>query len=362
MKPISKLFFAALLALPSFTAWANGDALSFKSVDKVPGERLISALYYGGYVWLNYAKLGLIRIEPKTMQMGKLDSYGDDQVLITDGGDAIYLADANDASGSLVIYRMAGADSVSMIGKIPLTQHESFLGIFDCKGSVCIVTDQHLYVGSSGGFKILQVNMNGDFGFGGYTFGASTTNASIYVGFDRGEWGGGLYRIDINSGKAEAIESKESGGCEGLLKTACSPVTFVKRDPADGKCVLAATGLAHLGMTMGGYFRVCDDVIQPIFTQSCDTPTVGGHQVHEDNCYAVFSVTLTKDDAWLSTSEGLVRIAVDGQATTQQYPKLADFNGLPLSRDLPGFWIMTTDANWGYSTSGYTPIIVAVPN
>lgn len=335
-------------------------ALSFPSIEKVPGPRLISALYFDGYVWLNYAKLGIIRIDSKTMQLQKLDSYGDDLVSISDGGDNYYLSDTNRASGFINIYRIQDANHVTFVGRIPLDQEVQLLGIFDCENTICVITNQQLYVKRMDGFATLQIRSNANFSFGGYSFGASTSNGDIYVGFDRGEWGGGLYKINIPSGKVESIESDEKDSCDGLLKTACSPVTFVHRDPTDNKCVLAATGLAHLFMTMGGYFQVCGDILKPIFTRACDTK-LGSKTVHEDNCYAIFSVALYEKAAWLATSDGLIKISSNGEISSIAYPKLTSFQGLPLSREIPGFWIMTTDANWGYSTSGYTPLIVSVP-
>lgn len=359
MKVMDRLLFGIALLTASITAEADTIQLIFKPVDTVPGPRLISAVNFANYVWLNYSALGVERIDPKAMALERLDSFGADAVSIAYGGNAFYLTDTTTTTGSLDIYRLKDAAHAELAGKLPLTQGARTLGVLDCGATLCVVTSKNLYVGRENGFKVLQLVGDTNFSFGGYTFGASTSDGEIYVGFDRGEWGGGLYKIDLTSGDVEPIQSGEEDFCEGLLKTACSPVTFVQRDSENGKCVLVATGLVHFD-SMGSYLRVCGEKIETLFTHSCDF-LVGAKTIHTDNCYAVFGVSTTGSSTWLSTSKGLIKLDSKGNSSIEEYPKLSDFHGLALSRDIPGLWVMTTDANAGYSVSGYTPLIVSVP-
>jgi len=81
---------------------------------------------------------------------------------------------------------------------------------------------------------------------------------SIYVGFDVGEWGGGLQQVDLNAGVVTNIERRDTKNpCDGPLNRECDPVTGVIPDPQNRECVLASVGLVHLGISNGRILRVC---------------------------------------------------------------------------------------------------------
>src|SRR5262249_11022002 len=67
------------------------------------------------------------------------------------------------------------------------------------------------------------------------------TPTSIFVGFNGGEWGGGLQRIDRNTGEVVPVERNETGElCGGPLNAACDPVNGIATSPWDPNCVVVA--------------------------------------------------------------------------------------------------------------------------
>jgi hypothetical protein len=97
----------------------------------------------------------------------------------------------------------------------------------------------------------------------------------LYGGSDGGEFGGGAFLIDLKSGQYEPIERRDSNNlCAGPLNTECSPVTGLVPDPARTDCVLASTGLEHMGGIDGAILRLCGHKVD-VVSQTSLAPTLG---------------------------------------------------------------------------------------
>lgn len=180
----------------------------------------------------------------------------------------------------------------------------------------------------------------------------------IYVGFNTGEWGGGLQEIDIKTGVVTNVERRDTKElCAGPLNSACDPVTGLIPDPQNKECVLAAVGLVHM-MSHGRILRVCGKEVSVVFEKSwmVDDVLFKNAKMSE----AFFGLIASADGSfWGLTSEALYRFGADG-TKKEEYPlpKLAPVSGIYLTRELPGVIVVRTDANWAVSLSGYTPLII----
>ncbi len=87
--------------------------------------------------------------------------------------------------------------------------------------------------------------------------GATASGRYIYVGYNYGEWGGGLTRIDAESGAVKPIDFKGRWA---------SNINAVIPDPADTDCVLVALGLIHFD-SLGEIARVCGDTLTHVFAE-----------------------------------------------------------------------------------------------
>src|SRR5262249_29218718 len=87
------------------------------------------------------------------------------------------------------------------------------------------------------------------------------------VGLERGEWGGGLQRIDRRTGAVTTVESNASGElCGGPLNSDCDPVTAMVASPFGRDCVIAAVGLLHL-TSHGRLVEVCGASVRRLFAR-----------------------------------------------------------------------------------------------
>lgn len=182
----------------------------------------------------------------------------------------------------------------------------------------------------------------------------------IYIGLDLGEWGGGLQRIEGETGAVSDIESTEQGpDKEGLLSESLDPVTGLLADPDDGDCVLAATGLSHMGMANGRLLKVCRGRVG-LALEIPFAIEINNRSIPQSMPF--FGMAAGRSgEVWLVTYGALYRLSspVDAHPTKIELPPLTRFGGLYMNRDTAGVVILRTDVNWARSVSGYTPLVVS---
>jgi hypothetical protein len=195
---------------------------------------------------------------------------------------------------------------------------------------------------------------------GGYqeTAGTPLAGDSVYLGFNNGEWGGGLQRVELRTGVVTNVERRDTKElCAGPLNSACDPVTGVIPDPRNKDCILAAVGLVHM-FSHGRILRVCGKDASLIFEKTHTLDVLNGHELKVTEAF--FGLTLATDGGfWAITSEKLYHFGADGTEKEEcALPELKPVSGIYLSRELPGVIVVRTDTNWAVSVSGYTPILI----
>jgi len=183
----------------------------------------------------------------------------------------------------------------------------------------------------------------------------------IYVGFNVGEWGGGLQQVDLRTGAVTDVERRDTKDlCGGPLNRDCDPVTGVIPDPQNKECVLASVGLVHMGHSNGRILRVCDSRVTLLSEILIPGDKDKGNDDKWGRTEAFYGLAPSADDGfWGITYRALYLFDAAGNKK-QEYtlPKLESVSGIRLSKALPQVIVLQTDVNWAVSTSGYTPLVV----
>jgi len=171
------------------------------------------------------------------------------------------------------------------------------------------------------------------------TLAATNDGSSIYVGWNAGEWGGRLERIDTGTGL--------------VTSRITSPVTGLTADPQHPACTLAAFGLSHLGMTTGQLARVCGDSETTVLKHAVGDAAAGQSE-------PFFGIAADGDTVWAVSASALYRLTPKGQDSfpVGEWVWLSD---LKVTRPAPGALLVLTDLNRHFSMSGSTPLVVAAP-
>jgi len=186
---------------------------------------------------------------------------------------------------------------------------------------------------------------------------------SIFVGFNNGEWGGGLQRIGRQTGEVSAIESNTSGQlCGGPLNTDCDPVNGIAAEPWKPECIAVAVGLVHMA-PHGRIVEVCGDVVRGLYIKPHGQQPPENEVTRErDEPFSTVAFFELKAGGagtlWAAGIDGIYQIGPEGLMQSTPLPKFKQVDGLSVSFDLPDVVVVLTDVNRRSSLSGSVPILI----
>ena len=187
------------------------------------------------------------------------------------------------------------------------------------------------------------------------------TPNNVYVGINAGEWGGGLRRIDRQTGAVSLIARNSSGAlCDGPLNSNCDPVTGIASDPWDQRCVVIAIGLEHF-TSHGRIDEVCGDSVRSVYYKkhvAVIRPDCKQPSGEPCETVAFFGLARQGNEILAVGNDGLYRIKRDGSANYSRLPKFVAAGQIYLSYDIPGLVLVLTDVNERRSMSGSVPLLV----
>jgi hypothetical protein len=179
----------------------------------------------------------------------------------------------------------------------------------------------------------------------------TATGDGLLVGFNIGEWGGGLRRIDRASGQISIVESKSARSiCGGPLNTDCDPVNGIAVEPWKPSCAVIAIGLVHF-MAHGSIVEVCGNTVTRLYSSA-----YGGDH---NSTVPFFGIATADANLWAVGADGIYRIAHDGVAKISSLPEFQRIGNVSVSFAVPHVVLVLTDVNQRRSVSGSAPMILA---
>ncbi|MFO1186930.1 MAG: hypothetical protein U1E87_05455 [Alphaproteobacteria bacterium] len=187
------------------------------------------------------------------------------------------------------------------------------------------------------------------------------TPQELYVGFNAGEWGGGLQRIDRRDGTIETIERNTSGElCGGPLNVSCDPVTGIAAIPWKSGCIAVSIGLVHF-LPHGGIVEVCGDKVKVLYSKPfIEEGTFCGQAKPDDPICTVafFGLARAGESLWAAGIDGIYELRNGGSERVVPLPDFKKIDGIYVSFDLPNITLVLTSVNRRRSVSGAVPILV----
>ena len=332
--------------------------------DPVLGERIAGGLVFEGRLWLVGTMAsskdrsgGLISLalanESRQVhfERGVLD--------IQKSGHDLWVLRRPAPDGRDFVVSAWRIDRFEELARFTTSEKDEPIALSNSANGLTVLSTQAIRILSGDKRGWLQVKLQGKLRGGFQETSASPINGnSIYVGFNTGEWGGGLQQVALRTGIVTNVERRDTKElCAGPLNSACDPVTGVISDPQNRECILAAVGLVHM-LSHGRILRVCGKKVSLVFEKPITIDD--GFFKNSKMSEAFFGLVPSADGGfWGLTSDALYHFGADG-TKKEEYPlpKLALVSGIYLSRELPGVIVVRTDANWAVSLSGYTPLVI----
>ena len=242
------------------------------------------------------------------------------------------------------------------VSTVPIGWAFAPLALTDIAGHPAVVTNRA--VKWFDGTIWHNVAFQGDLGWGFASSGAPASGGFLYVGLNRGEWGGGLLRIDLATGMIESIVNSKpaAGNFASVLDPGLDPVQAIIPDPASPDCVIVAIGLIHFESS-GRIDRVCGATASIVFDPSTPRQFPGGLFNVEQ---AFFGLVPAASGYWAVSNEGVYRFGVAPEPKLMKFFGFEEWHGLVVSRGVPGTLILVTEVNRHFSLNGGTPLIVTL--
>jgi hypothetical protein len=224
-------------------------------------------------------------------------------------------------------------------------------------GDLHLTTSRRMITVGRNGTTILRIEPQLE-AADGYVL-ATTTVDATWLGYNIGEWGGGLKRIDHASGHVSTVSANHSGGlCGGPLNTGCDPVNAMIVSPRNPRCIVAAIGLIHMS-SHGRIIEVCGDHVRRIYFKRFDPQPVNGSVDDGEPSTTVAFYGLARSGQTIRAAgmDGLYRFDGNAPPRYQSLPKFEERDGYYVNFDDPTVALVLTDINQSQSSGGSVPLM-----
>lgn len=221
---------------------------------------------------------------------------------------------------------------------IRVTQDSKPIALFSTSAGPAVLASNKVLLSSQGDWKTLPLSET----FSERATIFSPSDNVLYVGYDHGEFGGGLRRIDLNNGDISLIDDSEPDKlCTGLMNTRCDPIVGIVAAPEQPDCVLAGTSLQHLGMKIGRIVMACEQSLTPVFSRKLWSPLSTLERLLSDHSQTwTFNSLVAAPNGWVASGDTRYARATHSASATapkvkmSAYPRLKALGGLNVSEEI----------------------------
>ena len=324
------------------------------------GERIdISrAVFADGQLWVLHSDGTLVSLKPNEALPKRVELGGKALEICRSDGQLVMLVETG--KGAWSVQRRLQSTWKIMASVAVENERLEALACSSNGEGVSVITNRRLL--EMEGERIREVRLNPElkslFSFGT----ALVADDSIWVGFNDGEWGGGLRRISRSDGTVQTIESNHSGAlCGGPLNTECDPVNALVASPSKLGCVIAAIGLVHIS-SHGRIVEVCGTNVRRLYFKPLGPQSAVQKASEEDdmlNTVPFFGLARSGDTVWAVGADGIYSFTGWARPEFRSLPRFEKRGRYRVNFQMPDVILVMTDINQRNAMSGAVPIIAA---
>lgn len=319
------------------------------------GFRPVSRIVFvNDRLWILHDDGSLVSLKPDEPTSETIQTHGKVLDICRSGSRLVAIVAADDGRWRISSRTLIGWDVLASVAF--KNDRAAALGCSPDDRTIEVVTNRRLLELSGGRLRTVSLSQTLEPRF---AFGTVSANYdSIWIGFNIGEWEGGLKRINRHNGTVETIENiSKPELCAGPLNTSCDPVTGIVQSPSKPDCIIASIGLVHMS-SHGRIIEVCGEKVRQIYSKSLGTNLPVTSSMDDFNTTAFFSLARSGDTVWAIGIDGIY--GFDGsQPRFSSLPSFEERAGYRISFDIPGLVLLMTNVNQRRSLSGAVPIMTA---
>jgi hypothetical protein len=310
------------------------------------GGAIVEGIGKGNDLWLRGASKKVVRFDRRT---GERVVAASDAIDVMADGQHLWALVALNANESLV-RDLLDTD----LPERRIYFEGSPISLFSTPEGPGVLTTTTVLIPSGQGFTRLRLAASLE----PYAHVSPLTGNVLFVGYNKGEWGGGLRRVDVSTGTVSIVKETSDQLCGGRLNPECAPIVGIIPDAANADCVLVGASLAHLNGRYGEVLRVCDDKITPVF--SAPLPVVPNSLINRPGQTWPFTGLVETFNGWVAVGQERFARARGAAATMGEVPILRPWAGLQISDPVDGIIFVEAACCWGSDTSVQYQV-VAIP-
>jgi hypothetical protein len=332
---------------------ASSDTVTADDVKRERARSIRRAVFADGRLWLLNEAGGVLSLAPGDRSLREETIAGRVLDLCAREGRVALLI----REGSRTQLRVNGP-TWSTIADLSIEPKEIVAGISCSKTRTIVLTDARVHILDSGGQK--SVSLSESLRAPSVVTTLLDDGAFLYAGLDAGEWGGGLARIDLATGRVIKPAKTVGDACSGPLFPGCDPVNGVAREPGKPGCVVAAIGLMHM-FSHGRLVEVCRTEVRRIYYKpyTVETSWPADPPTEPFRTVPFYGLAESGGTLWAVATDGLYSISRDGKIGFRKLPKFDNIDGVDVSFAIPGTVLLRTSINGQVSLSGAVPMLVS---
>jgi len=303
------------------------------------------------HLWLLGVENVVVRFDRQT---GERSVVGRDVVDLLRDGTHLWSASRVESGTDISVSDLKDAGSRTF----NVTFAGDFIGLFATESDrPGLLTSREVLRPTGGGWRRYPLTVElkcGEFP-GSYGQVAAGADGHLYVGCNVGEWGGGLRRIDPQTGSSTIVSQPADERCSGLLSPDCDPVVGVFPDADRPNCMIVGSSLAHISLREGRILRVCGDTITEVFSEPLPSRNPDYPQSW------AFDGLIPTRDGWVAYSQNRYARSRSGAVEMRRNPALADRSGPRISEEQDGVLFVLEGCCWGYVDHPTEFRVLAVP-
>jgi len=355
-KYTSGIYSGALLFAVSWTFFFDGiSAVEARQRPQI-GDDIVQGVYAEDRAWL-LSDAGTIRtLDLSTHRLASESLPNPTSNICNLDGRIVAITSSRPKPTEWTIYRrLQGAWDQG--DKIP-SNGDRLVGLICESHTVSVLTDQRLL--TVGAAAKNTINLTGTVGYGRAYFLAD--GQFIYVGYNAGEFGGGLQKIEEATGKIINIDTGTMDSlCGGGLSMKCDAVNGLISSPFHSNCIIAAVGVAHFIPT-GRLVEVCGTKVTIIYSKATDAKWLGKPDKNDGGLHAeipFIGVERQQDSILGVGTDGIYLLQSSGSVTFTPMPKFRNWGGLKLNSDLPRVLLVMSSDNQHHAMGGNLPMLIS---
>lgn len=321
------------------------------------GERIdISrAVFADGQLWVLHSDGTLVSLKPNEALPKRAELGGKALEICRSDGQLITLVETG--KGAWSVQRRSQSSWKIMASAAVENEWLQALACSSNGEGVSVITNRRLLEVEDE--RVREVRLNPEL----KSFGtALIADDAVWVGFNDGEWGGGLRRINRSDGTVQIIESNHSGAlCGGPLNTECDPVNALVASPSKPGCVVVAIGLVHIS-SHGRIVEVCGTNVRRLYFKPLGPqPAVQKASEEDDilNTVPFFGLARSGDTVWAVGADGIYSFTGLARPEFRSLPRFEKRGRYRVNFQMPDVILVMTDINQRNAMSGVVPIMAA---